>query len=122
MQRLPQEDLRDLFRMDATDEGIDNATALRRKKELVEAFRQQLTVGSPSNEDEAGLRRLAAQIKARKVVVKLFLAYPLHAKLYLLFRPEPVKAPTLLGFGKLYCAPVVFHHVWNASGSPQTTY
>jgi hypothetical protein len=41
-------------------------------------------------EDEAGLRRLAAQIKARKVVVKLFLRHPLHAKLYLLFRPDPI--------------------------------
>jgi hypothetical protein len=35
------------------------------------------------------LRRLAKQIKAKKVVVKLFLRYPLHAKLYLLFRPDP---------------------------------
>ena len=44
-------------------------------------------LGAPTNEDEAGLRRLAAQIKAEKVVVKLFLKHPLHAKLYLLFRP-----------------------------------
>jgi superfamily II DNA or RNA helicase len=90
MQRLPQEDLQDLFRLDNRDEGIDNSTASRRKKELVDAFRNQLTWGAPSNEDEAGLRRLAAQIKARKVIVKLFLAHPLHAKLYLLFRPETV--------------------------------
>jgi hypothetical protein len=33
------------------------------------------------------LRRLSAQIKAKKVVVKLHLRYPLHAKLYLLHRP-----------------------------------
>jgi superfamily II DNA or RNA helicase len=90
MQRLPQEDLQALFRLDPQDDGIDNATAARRKKEIVDAFREQLTLGAPSNEDEAGLRRLAAQIKAQKVVVRLFLAYPLHAKLYLLFRPEPV--------------------------------
>jgi len=74
MQRLPQEDLQALFRLDTSDDGIDNSTALRLKKRLVEDFRDQLTVGAPSNEDEAGLRRLAAQIKARKVVVKLFLA------------------------------------------------
>ncbi len=42
------------------------------------------------NEDEAGLRRLAAQLKAQKVVVKLFLRHPLHAKLYLCFRPDPI--------------------------------
>jgi superfamily II DNA or RNA helicase len=89
MQRLPQDDLQALFRLDP-DGGIDNQTAVRLKKELVEQFRNQLTVGAPTNEDEAGLRRLAAQIKGRKVVVKLFLAHPLHAKLYLLFRPEPV--------------------------------
>jgi PLD-like domain len=90
MQRLPQEDLHALFRVNSADDEIDNQTALRLKKKLVEEFRDQLTWGAPSNEDETGLRRLAAQIKARKVVVKLFLAYPLHAKLYLLFRPETV--------------------------------
>ena len=46
-------------------------------------------LGVPTNEDEAGLRRLADQIKAQKVMVKLFLRHPLHAKLYLLFRPDP---------------------------------
>ena len=46
------------------------------------------------NTDETGLRRLASQIKAKKVVVKLFLRHPLHAKLYLLFRPDPVNPTT----------------------------
>jgi phosphatidylserine/phosphatidylglycerophosphate/cardiolipin synthase-like enzyme len=46
-------------------------------------------VGMPTNADEAGLRRLAEQLKSGKVVVKLFLKHPLHAKLYLLFRPDP---------------------------------
>ncbi|HEV3004780.1 MAG TPA: helicase-related protein, partial [Pirellulales bacterium] len=32
----------------------------------------------------------AAQIRAQKVVVKLFLEHALHAKLYLLFRPDPI--------------------------------
>ena len=36
------------------------------------------------------LRRLAAQIATGKVVVKLFLRHPLHAKLYLLFRQDPI--------------------------------
>ena len=36
------------------------------------------------------MRRLARQIKDKKVAVKLFLSYPLHAKLYLLFRPDPI--------------------------------
>ncbi|MDF1514826.1 MAG: helicase-related protein [Anaerolineae bacterium] len=36
------------------------------------------------------MRRLASQIKAKKVVIKLFLRYPLHAKLYLAHRADPV--------------------------------
>lgn len=44
--------------------------------------------------DEAGLRRLADQLRAGKVVVKLFLRHPLHAKLYLLYRHDP-NAPTV---------------------------
>jgi len=39
---------------------------------------------------------LAAQIKAKKRVVKLFVRHPLHAKLYLLFRPDPVNP--IVGF------------------------
>ena len=34
------------------------------------------------------------QIKSKKVVIKLFLRHPLHAKLYLLFRPDPI-SPTV---------------------------
>lgn len=73
---------------------MDNATAVRLKREVVEAFHKQLTWGAPTDEDESGLRRLVAQIKSRKVVIKLFLRHPLHAKLYLLFRPDPVN-PTV---------------------------
>ena len=94
MQRLPQEELRIAKNFSANEEQLDNQTALQLKRKLAEEFREQLTIGAPSNEDEAGLRRLAWQIKARKVVVKLFLRHPLHAKLYLLFRPDPVN-PTV---------------------------
>ncbi len=73
------------------DGDMDNQTAIRMKRKLAEDFRTQLTVGVPTNEDEAGLRRLAAQIKAKKVVVKLYLRHTLHAKLYLMHRPaDPV--------------------------------
>lgn len=90
MQRAPQDELRELFALVKHDIGIDNQTALRLKKKLAEDFREQLTRGVPTNEDEAGLRRLATQIKAGKVVVKLYLRHSLHAKLYLLFRPDPI--------------------------------
>ena len=90
MQRLPAEELRTALRLIGRDAEIDNQTALRLKKKLAEEFRDQLAVGTPTNEDEVHLRRLARQIKGRKVVVKLFLRHPLHAKLYLLFRPDPI--------------------------------
>ncbi|GJL53110.1 MAG: hypothetical protein NPIRA02_02420 [Nitrospirales bacterium] len=82
MQRLPQDELREALSLVKKDSVLDNQTAIRLKKKLAEEFREQLTVGIPTNEDEIGLHRLAAQIKAKKVVVKLFLRHPLHAKLY----------------------------------------
>jgi superfamily II DNA or RNA helicase len=94
MQRLPQEDLQDALSVVKSEEGIDNQTAIRLKKKLAAEFREQLMLGAPTNQDEAGLRRLAGQIRAKRVVVKLFLRHPLHAKLYLLFRPDPI-SPTV---------------------------
>ena len=94
MQKLPQEELREAMRIVRERGGLDNQTAMQLRKRLAEEFRDQLAVGVPTNEDEAGLRRLSAQIRAKKVVVKLFLRHTLHAKLYLLFRPDPVN-PTV---------------------------
>ena len=94
MQKLPQEELREASSLTKERGGLDNQTALRLKRRLAEDFREQLTIGAPTNADETGLRRLARQIKNKKVVVKLFLKHPLHAKLYLLFRPDPVN-PTI---------------------------
>ena len=90
MQKLPQDEVQEAMRLVKQPGGMDSQSAIRIKKKLVEEFRNQLTMGIPTNEDEAGLRRLAAQIKAKKVIIKLFLRHPLHAKLYLLFRPDPI--------------------------------
>jgi len=90
MQRLPQDDLRTAFSLSQDKDALDNQSALRLKKRLAEEFRDQLIFGVPTNSDEAGLRRLGAQLKAGKVVVKLFLRHTLHAKLYLLFRADPI--------------------------------
>ncbi len=90
MQQMPQDQLRQAMNSGAPEGQIDQATALALKKKLAQDFRDQLMVGSPTNADEEGLRRLAAQIAARKVVVKLFLRHNLHAKLYLLFRQDPL--------------------------------
>ena len=90
MQRLPHEELREALSLLDKPFSIDNQTAHRLKVQLAEQLRQQLTIGVPTNADERTLRRLAAQLRAKKVVVKLFLRHQLHAKLYLLFRNDPV--------------------------------
>ena len=90
MQRLPHEELRASLSLLDGNPGIDNQTAHRLRVQLAEQLRQQLTIGIPTNADELTLRQLAAQLRAGGVVVKLFLRHPLHAKLYLLFRDDPV--------------------------------
>ena len=89
MQRLPDAELRDALALRSGPPGMDNAAAHRLRVQLAEQLRQQLTFGLPTNADETALRRLAGQLRAKRVVVKLFLRYPLHAKLYLLFRDDP---------------------------------
>jgi len=88
MQRPPQDEIRTYYQFMRGNDELDNQTKLRLKKRLAEEFRNQLTIGAPSNEDEETLRRLAGQIKAGKLVVKLFLRHSLHAKLYLLYRED----------------------------------
>ena len=66
MQRLPEDDLRTALSLTDEAETIDNQTAFRLKKKLAQEFRGQLAIGAPSNQDEAVLRRFAAQIRSRK--------------------------------------------------------
>lgn len=58
------------------------------KKQIADDFRKQLIVGRQTAQDEHNLRRLSAQLKAKKVCIKLYLKEPLHAKLYIAHRPE----------------------------------
>jgi phosphatidylserine/phosphatidylglycerophosphate/cardiolipin synthase-like enzyme len=89
MQKLPQDELREGFSLITGPDGLDQQAALRLKKSAAQEFRAQLTIGAPNDADEAGLRRLSRQLRARKVAVKLFLRHPLHAKLYLVHRTDP---------------------------------
>jgi len=88
MQKLPEEELREAFSLSGDAKAVDSQKVVQLKKQCAEEFRKQLMVGAPTNADEAALQRLASQIKAKKVVVKLFLRHPLHAKLYLLYRQD----------------------------------
>jgi hypothetical protein len=83
----PPDELRRALRLHEED-ALDNQTAIREKRRIAEEFRNQLTFGAPTNEDEAVLRQLADQIRSKKLVVKVYLRHPLHAKLYLLHRQD----------------------------------
>ncbi|MFB1485765.1 MULTISPECIES: helicase-related protein [unclassified Thiocapsa] len=88
MQVAPSEELRRSMRMQHQDDALDNQTALREKRRLAEDFRRQLALGVPTNRDEAALRQLALQLHHRRIVVKVYLPHPLHAKLYLVHRQD----------------------------------
>jgi superfamily II DNA or RNA helicase len=91
------------------DEGtIDNAESNRLKKQLAQEFRDQLTIGIPTNQDEKTLRLLSRQMKDKKLCVKLHLRYPLHAKLYLAYSDDPrVPIVGFLGSSNLTLAGLV---------------
>ena len=88
MQRPPNDDIRELYRATSGEGGMDNATAVRLKSQFAAHLREQITLGIPTGQDEAALRTFARQVRAGQVCIKLFLPYPLHAKLYLLFRDD----------------------------------
>ena len=88
MQRPPHDDVKSLYKIDDAVDSIDNARASELKRKFAEGLKEQITFGLPTSSDEKGLQRLANQLRSGKVVVKLFLPYPLHAKLYLLFRKD----------------------------------
>ncbi len=69
---------------------IDNREVNAIRKRLAQEFKEQLTIGIPTDEDETGLRKLSEQIRENKLIVRLFLCHPLHAKLYLLFRQDEI--------------------------------
>jgi hypothetical protein len=88
MQRLPQEELESALSLLGQDKVIDNQRAFRLRQQLAGQFRKQLAIGIPTVGDETALRRLSDQLRTGKVVVKLFLRHPLHAKLYLIHLPH----------------------------------
>ena len=95
MQKTPIDILRDYFSKDE-DHIIDQAEAFKLKKRLAQEFKDQLTIGIPTEGDERALRKLSQQMKDKKVVVKLHLKYTLHAKLYLAYSQD--KRVPVVGF------------------------
>lgn len=83
MQKLPQDELHSALALGVSNQRIDQGESVRLRKRIAQEFRQQLMIGTPTDEDEKGLKRLKEQLKAKKLIVKLYLRHPLHAKLYL---------------------------------------
>lgn len=96
MHRAPEEEMRALSGLRHGADIMDGPSLARLKCRITESFKTQLEFGVPTDDAEAALRRLAQQLRARKVLLKAFLRHPLHAKLYLVRRQDPV-AP-LVGF------------------------
>src|SRR5215471_6233081 len=89
MAERPEDELRKLFSLRGEQE-VDQATVVRLKQRMAQEFRAQLLMGAPSNADQEGLRRLSAQLRSKRVMVKLFLRHKLHAKLYLLYQSSHI--------------------------------
>lgn len=103
VQRMPEDLLRH-YSKHGENYFIDQAEALRLKKKLAESFKHQLTIGVPTEADERALRKLSSQMKEGKVVVKLHLRHPLHAKLYLCHLKERQRVEGFVGSSNLTLA------------------
>lgn len=85
MHRPTEELIRQLY----TEHPLPDANYVSQcRLEVARNFRRQLQLGIPTKQDEFTLRRLSEQMKDEKVCVKLYLREPLHAKLYLAYRPD----------------------------------
>ena len=101
MHRPPEEYIRVLY--SKHNDLPDSEMVQRCKLQIALEFKRQLLLGLPTKQDEWTLRRLSAQMKDRKVCVKLYLREPLHAKLYLAHRPDDYSNPiqSLMGSSNL---------------------
>ena len=102
MQKMPVDILKVYFNHD--EHTIDQAEALKLKKKLAQDFKEQLTIGAPTEGDEKALRQLSQQMKDKKVVVKLHLRYTLHAKLYLCYLKDRGRIEGYVGSSNLTLA------------------
>ncbi len=93
MEKNIDDEMRDYFTAQST---MDNAEANRLRLKQILHFKEQLTLGLPSDIVESSLRKLSGQLKKGIVKVKLFLKHTLHAKLYLIHRDD--YAAPIIGF------------------------
>lgn len=91
MHQPPQELARMLY--GRKKQSIDSSEIQKYKARIARDFRQQLTIGQPSDRDKVNLNILLRQLQEGKVCVKLHLKHPLHAKLYIGYAPENRQNP-----------------------------
>ena len=79
----------ELVRRLYSEQQIPDAAYVQQcKLEIARDFKKQLLLGIPTKRDEWTLQRLSSQLKEDKICVKLYVAEPLHAKLYLAYSPD----------------------------------
>lgn len=98
MQRTPEELIQGMYSANGQIPA-DTEQVRKCKRQMAAEFKKQLVVGVPTKADETALQKLSKQMKDRKVCVKLFARYPLHAKLYLAHRPDDSFNPIMAMMG-----------------------
>ena len=88
MTKTPMESIIDSINPDGG--LIDNEKAAKTRRLLAQELKKQLEVGIPNDHDEKTIKKLLKQLKAGQVVIKLFLEYQLHAKLYLAYTDDGI--------------------------------
>ena len=93
----------ELVRRLYSEQQIPDAAYVQQcKLEIARDFKKQLLLGIPTKRDEWTLQRLSTQLKEDKICVKLYVAEPLHAKLYLSYSPDARnKIAAILGSSNL---------------------
>lgn len=54
MQKMPREQIQSVFLLTGEEWEVDQRESIRLKKRAAQEFREQLTIGAPTNEDDAG--------------------------------------------------------------------
>lgn len=88
---------------------VDRRYTKMQVETLLKEFQRQITWGIPTETAQRSMQRLARQIRKGLVQIKLFVKYPLHAKLYLLKRNDAI-APLIgyVGSSNLTLAGITF--------------
>jgi hypothetical protein len=81
MNRRPQEELKLALGLSDGEPPVDNNRAIQLKRELAEELRQQLTIGAPTNADEAALQRLRQQLLSGKEELDFIINYDIKYRM-----------------------------------------